>query len=820
MPQPIRRQGYDAFLSYNHRADDRLSGLLQSALQRLAKPRNQPWAIRVFRDETDLTATPALWQGIKNALDQSRFYILLASPASAASNWVRKELCYWLTAGRFEDAVDGWAEHIDASRVFRILIVLTGGAISWDEARSDIDWNITTSLPRVLSGVFRQEPLWVVPRPDGSLPEGNNVEFMRAVARLSVPIRFGDTENLAERARELLDQDYLDYQKSNRRTRIAIFVLGALALVAIAASGFAEFQRRRAEQQRRIADEQRRVAVQQTAEAKRQTAEAERESRAALSHQLAGAAFNAEGTSTGILFALNALSVTRNVDGATLPDAEESLRRTVDAMHQASAASGTELNRPGHTSPITSFAFSSDGGRVATTGQDGVRIWDVAKGEEILHRVGCISSAFSADFKRLACLDHNFGGRFLDLETGETLMSQGCRGCRLSRMDFSPDGKLWFWEDASGTGVSDGASFNRRFSGQNAVFSTDGRMMATTSEKAVKLWEVRSGSNLQTWERGADRALFSPDGKRLAIKADKDIYMWELASGNSLPLHLLASNGKVSCLAFSLDSSRLAVLGDIWQFVDSSSGRVRFSVSGPISADMCRFGNEGNTLVVLGPGSDEARSAEVWDIESEPRRVYQATGDAVGMSADGGVIAVAHGSSARLITDYRSSAQIQLPEQDSKLQAVAFSPDATRVVTAGTDRRARVWDARSGQELLTLIGHHQPVRNATYSPDGNLIATSELNRVAKLWNAHSGVFLRDLVGNWSNRSVVPAFSADSRRVVTAGYRDRVMLWDASSGEELTPSTAVRQASMNFFAVAFSADGKHSSCRRPRRQSLG
>ena len=36
--------------------------------------------------------------------------------------------------------------------------------------------------------------------------------------------------------------------------------------------------------------------------------------------------------------------------------------------------------------------------------------------------------------------------------------------------------------------------------------------------------------------------------------------------------------------------------------------------------------------------------------------------------------------------------------------AVAFSPDGQRIVTGSQDQTAKVWDAASGKELLTLKG--------------------------------------------------------------------------------------------------------------------
>jgi WD40 repeat protein len=41
----------------------------------------------------------------------------------------------------------------------------------------------------------------------------------------------------------------------------------------------------------------------------------------------------------------------------------------------------------------------------------------------------------------------------------------------------------------------------------------------------------------------------------------------------------------------------------------------------------------------------------------------------------------------------------------SFVMSVAFSADGKRLVSAGDDQTVKVWDATSGQEMLTLKGH-------------------------------------------------------------------------------------------------------------------
>ena len=87
---------YDAFISYSHLKDKPLAARLQSVIQTLGKPWYKRRSLRVFRDDTSLSATPHLWPSIEAALGQSRFLILLASREAAESKWVSKEVEYWL----------------------------------------------------------------------------------------------------------------------------------------------------------------------------------------------------------------------------------------------------------------------------------------------------------------------------------------------------------------------------------------------------------------------------------------------------------------------------------------------------------------------------------------------------------------------------------------------------------------------------------------------------------------------------------------------------------------------------------------------------
>ena len=121
---------HKAFLSYNQRADGVLAKALETGLEQFSKKWYQRRAFDVFRDATSLGANAGLWQTLLDSLKKSEFYILLASPESAASPWVSDELRYWL----------------DNRGCEKLLIVLTSGQMVWAKGQNDFDWTKTTAL--------------------------------------------------------------------------------------------------------------------------------------------------------------------------------------------------------------------------------------------------------------------------------------------------------------------------------------------------------------------------------------------------------------------------------------------------------------------------------------------------------------------------------------------------------------------------------------------------------------------------------------------------------------------------------------------------
>jgi WD40 repeat protein/tRNA A-37 threonylcarbamoyl transferase component Bud32 len=141
-----------------------------------------------------------------------------------------------------------------------------------------------------------------------------------------------------------------------------------------------------------------------------------------------------------------------------------------------------------------------------------------------------------------------------------------------------------------------------------------------------------------------------------------------------------------------------------------------------------------------------------------------------------------------------------------RVQSVAFSPDGTRLASAGDE--LKIWDLTNGQEVLTLRGHRGAVNSVAFSPDGKHLASAANDQTVKLWDATTGRAVLTLRGEtWEVNSV--AFSPDGRRLASAseGPFDPVELkvWDLTNGQEAL--TLRGHAPRWVKCVAFSPDGK-------------
>ena len=235
---------FDAFISYSHAADGLLAPAVKRGLERLGRPWSQSRALHVFRDVTDLGVNPDLWSSITTVMEESSWFVLLASPDAAASPRVNQEIEYWCA-------------HKDPKS---ILVVLTDGQLEWDSRRGDFNRETSTALPAALMGRFANEPLYLDLRwaRDATQLDLRHSRFRDAIASLAAPMH-----GLAKD--ELESEDVRQYRKTIRYRRAAIstIVLLFVGLVVTTSALYAITVRNNADRKTKSAQvlEQRAVAT-------------------------------------------------------------------------------------------------------------------------------------------------------------------------------------------------------------------------------------------------------------------------------------------------------------------------------------------------------------------------------------------------------------------------------------------------------------------------------------------------------------------------------------------------------------------------------
>ena len=122
------------------------------------------------------------------------------------------------------------------------------------------------------------------------------------------------------------------------------------------------------------------------------------------------------------------------------------------------------------------------------------------------------------------------------------------------------------------------------------------------------------------------------------------------------------------------------------------------------------------------------------------------------------------------------------------VEAVAFSPDGSRIATGSSDHTARIYDARSGKSLLTFSGHGFFVRSIAFAPNGKYVATGSDDKTARIWDAKTGKLISTLSGHGGGIHSV-AFSPDGARLVTGSMDHTARVWNATTGDALSTLSA-------------------------------
>jgi WD40 repeat protein len=245
------------------------------------------------------------------------------------------------------------------------------------------------------------------------------------------------------------------------------------------------------------------------------------------------------------------------------------------------------------------------------------------------------------------------------------------------------------------------------------AFSPDGSQLLTTALSRMRLWDVKTATELPTFRGHVGSVLsvaFSPDGRRVLAggnQEDRTLRLFDAKTGDELRQF----------------KGHSAI---VWNVAISPDGHRALSGSGDGTVRLWDV-DTGELL------------ARLEDHEGWVRSVAFSPDGSLALSGGGGPEKEGHCVDCTVrVWDLKTQKVVQRYEGHGvPVWSVVFLPDGRRVLSAGGPS-ARMWDVRSGKDLRWFHGHSLGINSLTLSPDRRRLATGSDDHTVRLWDLETG----------------------------------------------------------------------------------
>jgi len=379
-----------------------------------------------------------------------------------------------------------------------------------------------------------------------------------------------------------------------------------------------------------------------------------------------------------------------------------------------------------------------------------------------------VAFAFSADGTRLAFGTNEGQAGVYDLRSGNQLVSFPGHTTNIFQVAFSPDGRevataagdgnavIWRATGAETQSIWTGG-VNSAVNGWNVtdLAFTAGRVLARYSptggpdagEEVIRSWTASGtpvgapfvvGTGPRSYARISANGRYALTGEFTPSGTLARLTVWDIAKGRRLAT--LGVPPSISAAAFSPDGAWIAFA--YTQGLEARQIATGRTVKLPLFSPGCGFlyysFGAGDRLIA---GNDACGNAAVWSTRTG--RLAGHVLHFVGfinlgppvLSSDGTELAVANSANPGqvAIVDVATGRTVSVLTGDTRgIQDLAFSPDGSLLATASLDGTARIWNARTGQQLR-ILDQPDGLDNVAFSPDGSQLATLDYAGVIRIF---------------------------------------------------------------------------------------